>query len=101
MYSSELIKGTLKTIIMNLLKKQGKMYGYEITQHVKDKTAGEIGVIDYIDKSSAQELVYIIKDDEELIFPLIDEFIQEINLSEKIMKTDLPEGLLDINKDSE
>lgn len=35
MYSSELIKGTLKTIVLNLLKEQGKMYGYEITQHVK------------------------------------------------------------------
>ena len=35
MYSSELIKGTLKTIVLNLLKEQGKMYGYEITQRVK------------------------------------------------------------------
>jgi DNA-binding PadR family transcriptional regulator len=35
MYSSELVKGTLKTIVLNLLKEQGKMYGYEITQRVK------------------------------------------------------------------
>jgi DNA-binding PadR family transcriptional regulator len=34
MYSSELIKGTLKTIILKLLKNNGKMYGYEITQKV-------------------------------------------------------------------
>lgn len=44
MYSSELIKGTLKTIIMNLLKKQGKMYGYEITQKVKELTEGKIQI---------------------------------------------------------
>lgn len=44
MYSSELIKGTLKTIIMNLLKKQGKMYGYEITQRVKELTEGKIQI---------------------------------------------------------
>ena len=44
MYSSELIKGTLKTIILNLLKEQGKMYGYEITQRVKDLTGGKIQI---------------------------------------------------------
>lgn len=44
MYSSELIKGTLKTIVMNLLKKQGKMYGYEITQQVKELTEGKIQI---------------------------------------------------------
>lgn len=41
-YSSELIKGTLKTIILKLLKDKGRMYGYEITQTVKDLTAGKI-----------------------------------------------------------
>lgn len=44
MYSSELIKGTLKTIILNLLKKEGRMYGYEITQKVKELTAGKIQI---------------------------------------------------------
>ncbi|MBP7167507.1 MAG: helix-turn-helix transcriptional regulator [Bacteroidia bacterium] len=42
MYSSELIKGTLKTIIMKLLDDNGRMYGYEITQRVKELTAGKI-----------------------------------------------------------
>lgn len=41
-YSSELIKGTLKTIILKLLKDNQRMYGYEITQRVKDLTAGKI-----------------------------------------------------------
>ena len=44
MYSSELIKGTLKTIVLNLLKEQGKMYGYEITQKVKERTDGKIQI---------------------------------------------------------
>lgn len=42
MYSQELIKGTLKTIVLSLLSEHERMYGYEITQHVKEKTAGEI-----------------------------------------------------------
>lgn len=44
MYSSELIKGTLKTIILNLLKNNEKMYGYEITQKVKEMTSSKIQI---------------------------------------------------------
>jgi PadR family transcriptional regulator PadR len=42
MFSPELIKGTLQTIVLSLLSKNERMYGYEITQHVKDRTQGEI-----------------------------------------------------------
>jgi len=42
MFSKELLKGTLKTIILRLLDEQGKMYGYEISQHVKTMTDGKL-----------------------------------------------------------
>ena len=42
MYSSELIKGTLKTIILKMLKENKRMYGYEITQKVKEMTGNKI-----------------------------------------------------------
>lgn len=42
MHSSELLKGTLATIILKILSDNGKMYGYEITQHVKDLSDGTI-----------------------------------------------------------
>ena len=44
MYSSELIKGTLKTIVLKLLAENKKMYGYEITQRVKDLTGNKIQI---------------------------------------------------------
>ena len=44
MYSSELIKGTLKTIVLNLLKDNQKMYGYEISQKVKSMTNDKIQI---------------------------------------------------------
>ncbi len=44
MYSSELIKGTLKTIILKLLADHQKMYGYEITQKVKELTGDKIQI---------------------------------------------------------
>lgn len=43
-YSSELIKGTLKTIVLKLLADNKKMYGYEITQKVKELTFDKIQI---------------------------------------------------------
>jgi DNA-binding PadR family transcriptional regulator len=42
MHSPELLKGTLQTILLKVLKDNGKMYGYEITQRVKELSAGRI-----------------------------------------------------------
>ena len=43
-YSSELLKGTLKTIVLKLLADNKKMYGYEITQKVKELTLDKIQI---------------------------------------------------------
>ena len=42
MASNDLLKGMLKPIILKLLLERGKMYGYEITQLVKEISEGEI-----------------------------------------------------------
>ena len=41
MSSAKLLKGTLQTIILKLLEDHDKMYGYEITQKVKQLSNGE------------------------------------------------------------
>lgn len=46
MYSKELLKGTLDIIILKLLEENGKMYGYEICQKVKDISDGKILIRD-------------------------------------------------------
>ena len=42
MHSPELLKGTLQTIVLKVLKDHGKMYGYEITLRVKELSNGRI-----------------------------------------------------------
>lgn len=42
MHSPELLKGTLQTIVLKVLKDHGKTYGYEITQRVKELSEGQI-----------------------------------------------------------
>jgi PadR family transcriptional regulator PadR len=42
MHSPELLKATLQTILLKVLKDNGRMYGYEITQRVKELSAERI-----------------------------------------------------------
>lgn len=44
LYSSELIKGTLKTIVLKQLENNKRMYGYEITQRVKELSLDKIQI---------------------------------------------------------
>jgi PadR family transcriptional regulator, regulatory protein PadR len=42
MHSPELLKGTLQTILLKVLKDHGRMYGYEITQRVKGLSESQL-----------------------------------------------------------
>ena len=42
MISSDLLRGSLKTIVLKILEEQGRMYGYEITRKVEELTGGKI-----------------------------------------------------------
>jgi PadR family transcriptional regulator PadR len=42
MISNELLKGSMKTIVMKLLKEEGPLHGYAITQKVEDLTQGKV-----------------------------------------------------------
>ena len=44
MGNQKLYKGSLQTIILKLLEGNDKMYGYEITQKVKELTKGELKI---------------------------------------------------------
>jgi PadR family transcriptional regulator, regulatory protein PadR len=42
MHPTELLKGNLQTIVLKVLADYGKMYGYEITQRVRNLSQGRI-----------------------------------------------------------
>ena len=42
MISKDLLKGSLKSIVLKLLTENPRMYGYEITQRVEEITKGEV-----------------------------------------------------------
>ena len=41
---TSLYKGCLEPVVLKLLDDNGRMYGYEITQKVKEATAGELNI---------------------------------------------------------
>jgi PadR family transcriptional regulator PadR len=59
MYSKELLKGTLSTMILRLLANHGKMYGYEITQKIKILSNDKI----LIKEGSLYPALHKLKDD--------------------------------------
>lgn len=42
MFSQEILKGTIKPLIIKLIKEEGEMYGYQITQKVKEMSSEKI-----------------------------------------------------------
>lgn len=42
MISQEIIKGLIKPLIIKLINENGKMYGYQITQQVKESSKGKL-----------------------------------------------------------
>ena len=59
MYDKELLKGILPIIILKLLSDNGKMYGYQITQTVKDLSGDKI----LIKEGSLYPALHKIRDD--------------------------------------
>ncbi len=44
MFSQEILKGTIKPLIIKLIKEEGRMYGYQITQKVKEISSERITI---------------------------------------------------------
>jgi len=61
-----------------------------------DVEKGEIGVIQEVDQTTENALFVIQKDEDELLIPVGDEYIQEIDHQQKIIRVLLPDGLLDL-----
>lgn len=69
-------------------------YGFLEGFHMIDATAGDIGVIQEVLDMPQQEMALVLYDGREVLIPLNEHFIAEINEETKTVKVDLPEGLL-------
>jgi 16S rRNA processing protein RimM len=77
--------------------KDDKFYFHEIIGFkVIDKNFGEVGVIKSVNDTTAQALFEIDRDGIEILIPMNDEFIVKVDKSNKEIKVDTPEGLIDL-----
>ncbi|MDH6307583.1 16S rRNA processing protein RimM [Dysgonomonas sp. PFB1-18] len=61
---------------------------------VTDKLAGELGIIEAIDDKTLNTLFLIKNEDEELIIPATEDFIEKVDPKKKVLYLNLPEGLI-------
>ena len=86
---------------MNLLPKLegAKFYYHEITGFtLEDINYGEIGLIDSINDSSSQPLFVIKTESDDILIPMVDDFIEKIDRKNKKVIVKTPEGLIDMNQ---
>jgi 16S rRNA processing protein RimM len=74
-----------------------KFYYHEITNFlVEDVRLGKIGTVKRVNDTNYQPLLEIMNGEVEILVPLIDDFIIEVDRKNKIFKMDIPEGLVEL-----
>ncbi len=93
-----ILKSDLYLPLELLPKLEGnKFYFHEVIGFsMVDKSFGNIGIIKSINDSTAQALFEVDRDGIELLIPMNDEFIVEVNRETKTITVDTPEGLIDL-----
>lgn len=73
------------------------MSGFRIV----DEELGELGILDRLDDSTENALFVVESTDgDEILIPVVDAFILSVDDEERIIRTSLPPGLVDINNPS-
>ena len=96
--ASDLINKEIFLPIGELPKLEGKKFYYHEVNgfQVEDIRHGKIGEIKYINDQTSQHLFVINSNDKEVLIPINDDFILELDRINETIKMDLPEGLLKI-----
>ena len=88
---------------LNLLPKLtgDQFYFHEIIGFIlEDVNFGDVGKITSINDKTAQDLFVIEKDGNEILIPMIDDFIKKIDRKNKKVIVETPEGLIEMNIDN-
>ena len=99
--ASDILKRATYLPLTLLPKLEGdKFYYHEIIGFkIIDYNYGEVGLITSINDSSAQALFVVNTKGNQILIPLIDEFIDKVNKVDKMIYVKTPEGLIEMNMD--
>ncbi len=81
-----------------LPKLEGNQFYYHevIGFSLIDRIHGDIGVVQSINDSASQVLFEVLKGEKQLLIPLNDEIIKEVDRKAKTIAIDAPDGLVDL-----
>lgn len=93
------IKGSDIYLPLSKLPKRGKneffihdLLGCKLV----DSLHGELGLVEDIIETAGQDLISFTYKGSEVLLPFVKEFVTDIDMASKIVKTNLPDGLLEI-----
>lgn len=70
-----------------------KIEGYKVV----DKNHGQLGSIERIEENPGHDLLVMKYDDRSVLIPAVPEIIKDVDDHNRLIHTELPEGLLEIN----
>jgi 16S rRNA processing protein RimM len=93
-----LLKSELYLPMELLPKLEGnKFYFHEVIGFkITDKNFGDVGIIKAINDSTAQPLFVVDRNGVEILIPMNDEFILEVDRAQKTIVMETPEGLIEL-----
>ncbi|MDT8415426.1 MAG: ribosome maturation factor RimM [Flavobacteriaceae bacterium] len=72
-----------------------KFYYHEIIGfHVVDKVHGDVGIVQSVNDQSPQALLEVMKGEKEILIPITDTFIREVDRAAKTLHVTTPDGLI-------
>tara|TARA_Y100000766_G_scaffold214032_1_gene185746 strand:+ start:2125 stop:2649 length:525 start_codon:yes stop_codon:yes gene_type:complete len=63
-----------------------------------DEKYGTVGIINEVNNQTSQTILFVETETDEIVIPLVDDFIVHINTSKKEVNLDLPEGIINLNE---
>ena len=96
--ADSLIKSDVYLPLELLPKLEGnRFYFHEVIGFIiKDKNYGNVGTITSINDASSQALFEVEGNGKQILIPINDEFIVEVNRKNKTILVETPEGLIDL-----
>lgn len=97
------VEAAKKLVTKHVYVEEDVLKGYErqspllwIGFNIIDKKEGSIGAIEDVIKSGIQWLAKLTYKNKEVLVPLIDQFIEKVDIKTKTINITLPEGLLEV-----
>ncbi len=96
--ADELIGNAVYLPLKMLPKLEGdKFYFHEVIGFaIEDKKHGNIGIIESVNDTTAQPLFEVRNGNTEMLIPMIDHFILQVDRKHRVIRMDLPDGLVEM-----